>query len=74
MFLRNLNVFIACFVVAASTVAAPLALLVSVALRPVFGERSAGGYMFSTAYLAICAIHNSFWPRVRYRLLIPALD
>lgn len=64
MFLRNLNVFIACLVVAGMTVAAPVALLVSVVLRPVLGERAAGGYMFPLSYVVIGAILAFAWWKV----------
>lgn len=61
MFIRNLNVFIACLVIAGMTMAGPVALLFSVALRPVLGERVAGGYMFPIAYLALGAILAIAW-------------
>lgn len=64
MFLRNLNVFVACLVVAGMTVAGPVALLVSMALRPVLGERGAGGYMYPLAYLVLGAILAFAWWKV----------
>ena len=64
MFLRNLNVFVACLVVAAMTVAGPVALLVSMALRPVLGERGSGVYMYPLAYLVMGAVLAYAWWRV----------
>lgn len=61
MFFRNLNVFVACLVVAGMTIAGPVALLVSIALRPVLGERGAGGYMYPLAYLVLGAILAFVW-------------
>ena len=64
MFLRNLNMFVTCLIVAGMTVAGPVALLVSVALRPVLGERAAGGYMYPLSYLVLGAILAFAWWKV----------
>lgn len=61
MFIRNLNVFIACLVISAMTIAGPVALLVSVALRPILSERMAGGYMYPVAYLALGTVLAIAW-------------
>ena len=61
MFIRNLNVFVACLVIAGMTVAGPVALLAAVALTPVLGERVAGGFMFPIAYLALGAVLATAW-------------
>lgn len=61
MFIRNLNVFIACLVIAGMTIAGPVALLISVALRPILGERMAGGYMYPVAYLALGTLLAIAW-------------
>jgi hypothetical protein len=64
MFLRNLNVFVACLVVAGMTVAGPVALLVSIALRPLLGERGSGTYMYPIGYLVIGAVLAFAWWKV----------
>ncbi len=59
--LRNLNVFIACWVLAGATIGAPVALLVSFALRPILGERAASTYMFSSGYLILGLVLAFMW-------------
>ena len=59
MFIRNLNLFIACLVIAGMTIAAPVGLLVSLALGPILGEQMAGGYLFG--YLALGTILAIAW-------------
>jgi len=59
--LRNLNVFIACWVIAGATIGAPIALLVSLALRPILGERAASNYMFMAGYLVLGLVFAVAW-------------
>ena len=61
MFVRNLNVFVACLIVAGMTVAGPVALFVSVILRPGLGDRGAGGYIYALTYGVLAAILAFFW-------------
>lgn len=63
MFLRNLNVFVACLVIGGMTIAGPVALIVSIALTPILGERIASGYMYPLAYLVMSGILAVAWWR-----------
>lgn len=56
MFLRNLNVFVACLVIGGMTIAGPVALIISIALTPFLGDRMVGGFMYPLAYLVMGGI------------------
>jgi hypothetical protein len=61
MFLRNLNVFVACFVIAGMTIAGPVALLLSIPLSLLTGQRSGGAFMYPIAYVAIALVLAVIW-------------
>ncbi len=64
MFLRNLNVFVTCLVVAAMTVAGPVALMISMLLIPLLGERLVGGYVYPLSYVVLGIILAFAWWKV----------
>jgi hypothetical protein len=64
MFFGNLNVFIACLVVAGMTVGGTVGLAASLVLRPLLGERVSGGFLFPLAYLLLALVLAVAWWRI----------
>ena len=61
MFFLNLNVFVTCMIIAASTVGGILAMVLSLLLMPFVSNRAGIGYVVPIAYLLIGLILAWFW-------------
>ena len=62
-FLRNLNVFIACLVVGSITAAGPLAMVIYVVGKALFGEKAISSYGYPLGYLLMAAVLVFIWWR-----------
>ena len=62
-FLRNLNVFIACLVIGGMTAAGPLAMVIYVVGKPLFGDKAISTYGYPLGYLLMAAVLAFIWWR-----------